>query len=135
MSDEESYQSDTSVSSSSSVVKRSPPPPHSLPEPCALLQAIIGVYDPTTEDELDHFPTTCGEYLDLLFTHRELFTAAPSTHTGCPAGLTRLARALELRAWRVDRECDSEAIAAFRHESWQISAWLGSGGMWWANAR
>jgi hypothetical protein len=125
-------QSDTSASSSSSVVKPpSPPPP---PQPCALLQAIIGIYDPQTDDELAHFPTTCGEYLELLFTHRELFAASPQAHTGCPAGFTRLARALELRAWRADRDCDAEAVAAFRHESWQVSAWLGSGGMWWGGS-
>ncbi|KAI0036142.1 hypothetical protein K488DRAFT_67899 [Vararia minispora EC-137] len=133
MSDEESYQSDTSASSSSSAAR--PSSPASPPDPCPLLQAIIGIYDPVSSEELEHFPTTCGAYLELLFTHRELFAASPGAHTGCPAGFSRLARALELRAWRADRECDSEAVAAFRHESWQVSAWLGSGGMWWGNQK
>ena len=120
-------QSDASASSNSSAGKPSLGP--NVAEPCALLQNIIGLYDPA--EELEDFPTTCGEYLELLFTHRELFSACPHAHTGCPAGLTRLARALELRAWRADRECDSEAVAAFRHESWQVAAWLQTGGMWW----
>lgn len=124
------FQSDASVSSTSSAGKPSSSP--TLPEPCALLQNIIGLYDPA--EELENFPTTCGEYLELLFTHRELFSACPHAHTGCPAGLTQLAHALELRAWRADRECDSEAVAAFRHESWQVAAWLQTGGMWWARS-
>ncbi|KZV66455.1 hypothetical protein PENSPDRAFT_689018 [Peniophora sp. CONT] len=128
MSDEEHYLSDASVSSTSSAGKPSSTPVP--PEPCALLQSIIGLYDPA--EELEDFPTTCGEYLELLFTHRELFSACPHAHTGCPAGLAQLARALELRAWRADRECDAEAVAAFRHESWQVAAWLQTGGMWWA---
>ncbi|VDC02653.1 unnamed protein product [Peniophora sp. CBMAI 1063] len=123
MSDEEPYLSDASGSSTSSAGKPSKAPMQ--PEPCALLQNIIGLYDPA--EELKNFPTTCGQYLELLFTHRELFSACPHAHTGCSAGLAQLARSLELRAWRADRECDSEAVAAFRHESWQVAAWLQTG--------
>ncbi|KAI0059911.1 hypothetical protein BV25DRAFT_1993201 [Artomyces pyxidatus] len=121
MSDEESSQSDTSESSSSSAAP---------PSPCALLEAISRLYE-DDDHELEHFPTTCGEYLELIFTHRELFAAEPRSHTGCPAAFSALARVLELRAWRADREADIEAVNAFRHEAWMIAAWMSSGGMWW----
>jgi hypothetical protein len=38
-----------------------------------------------------------------------------------------LAYSLEKRAWRVDREADTEAVTAFRHEAWMIAASLPSG--------
>jgi hypothetical protein len=75
--------------------------------------------------------TSCGEYLELIFIHREAFAALPSAHVGCSAGFSALARALELRAWRADRDSDAEAVAAFRHEAWMVAAWMSSGGPWW----
>ncbi|KAI0317184.1 hypothetical protein OF83DRAFT_1122799 [Amylostereum chailletii] len=153
MSDEESYQSDTSASSSSSGATSSSPPPlnskpgtitptnvttssaqQTTPEPCELLKFSLGMYDPDGSDDLPHFSTTCGAYLELIFTHREAFNACPRSHEGCPAGFSALARALELRAWRADRDADTEAVAAFRHEAWMVAAWMtsGSGGMWWS---
>ena len=98
------------------------------PAPCALLEALTRSYDPDAAEELQ---TSCGEYLELIFIHREAFAARPSAHAGCSAGFSALARALELRAWRADRDADTEAVAAFRHEAWMVAAWMSSGGPWW----
>ena len=114
-------QSGTTASSSSSDA-----PP--TPAPCALLEALTRSYDPDAAEELQ---TSCGEYLELIFIHREAFAARPSAHAGCSAGFSALARALELRAWRADRDADTEAVAAFRHEAWMVAAWMSSGGPWW----
>jgi hypothetical protein len=114
-------QSDTTASSSSSDAR-------DTPAPCAFLEALTRSYDPDAADELQ---TTCGAYLELIFIHREAFAARPSAHAGCSAGFSALARALELRAWRADRDADSEAVAAFRHEAWMVAAWMTSGGPWW----
>ena len=67
----------------------------------------------------------------MIFIHREAFAALPAAHVGCSAGFSALARALELRAWRADRDADTEAVAAFRHEAWMVAAWMSSGGPWW----
>ena len=96
------------------------------PPPCALLQAIA--------HQFEQYATTSGEYLELIFTHREAFSSCPRGHEGCPAGFTALAHALERRAWRADRDADTEAVAAFRHEAWMTAAWLGSGGVWWGGS-
>jgi len=114
-------QSDTTASSSSSDEP-------DTPAPCAFLEALTHSYDP---DALDELQTTCGAYLELIFIHREAFAARPSAHAGCSAGFSALARALELRAWRADRDADTEAVAAFRHEAWMVAAWMSSGGPWW----
>jgi hypothetical protein len=136
-------QSDTTASSSSSDA---PPSPETgagaaaaaaavaitTPPPCALLESLTHSYDPDTDtDGADGLQTSCGEYLELIFIHREAFAALPSAHVGCSAGFSALARALELRAWRADRDADSEAVAAFRHEAWMVAAWMSSGGPWW----
>jgi hypothetical protein len=114
------FQSGTTASSSSSDA-----PP--LQGPCALLESLTRSYDPDAED----VQTSCGEYLELIFIHREAFAARPSAHAGCSAAFSALARALELRAWRADRDADTEAVAAFRHEAWMVAAWMSSGGPWW----
>ena len=102
------------------------------PPPCALLESLTHSYDPDTDtDGVDGLQTSCGEYLELIFIHREAFAALPSAHVGCSAGFSALARALELRAWRADRDADTEAVAAFRHEAWMVAAWMSSGGPWW----
>ncbi|KZT21042.1 hypothetical protein NEOLEDRAFT_797687 [Neolentinus lepideus HHB14362 ss-1] len=62
-----------------------------------------------------------GEYLDVIFTHRELLFAYPAAHRACARGFSDLARRLEVRAWRADREGDSEAVVAFRNEAWMIA--------------
>jgi hypothetical protein len=128
MNDAGNYQSDTTASSSSSDAPPSPPAATATARPCALLEALTRSYDPDAADELQ---TTCGEYLELIFIHREAFAALPSAHAGCSAGFSSLARALELRAWRADRDADAEAVAAFRHEAWMVAAWMSSGGPWW----
>jgi len=101
--------------------------PSSPAVPCAFLQALTHWYDPDAEQ----VQTTCGEYLELIFIHREAFAARPSAHEGCSAAFSALARSLELRAWRADRDADTEAVAAFRHEAWMVAAWSSSGGPWW----
>ena len=80
--------------------------------------------DPDTADEPQ---TTCGEYLELIFIHREAFATLPSAQAGCSAGFSALTRALELRAWCADRDTDAEAVVAFRHEAWMVAAWMSSG--------
>jgi hypothetical protein len=97
------------------------------PAPCALLESLTRSYDPDAEE----VQTSCGEYLELIFMHREAFAARPAAHAGCSAAFSALARALELRAWRADRDADTEAVAAFRHEAWMVAAWMSSGGPWW----
>ncbi|KAH9174961.1 hypothetical protein EDB89DRAFT_2067116 [Lactarius sanguifluus] len=82
----------------------------SSPAPCAFLQALTHWYDPDAE---------------------QAFAARPASHTGCSAAFSALARSLELRAWRADRDADTEAVAAFRHEAWMVAAWMSSGGPWW----
>lgn len=99
----------------------------SSPAPCAFLQALTHWYDPDAEQ----VQTACGEYLELIFIHREAFAARPSAHAGCSAAFSALARSLELRAWRADRDADAEAVAAFRHEAWMVAAFTSSGGPWW----
>jgi len=136
MNDAGNYQSGTTASSSSSDAPPSPPAAAAAatvittPSPCALLESLTHSYDPDTDTD-GGLQTTCGEYLELIFIHREAFAALPSAHVGCSAGFSALARALELRAWRADRDADAEAVAAFRHEAWMVAAWMSSGGPWW----
>jgi len=125
-------QSGTTASSSSSDAPRSA----TTPAPCAFLGTLTHSYDPDAAADADNseeaqVQTTCGEYLDLILIHRELFAAHPPAHVGCSAAFTALARSLELRAWRADRDADTEAIVAFRHEAWMVAAWMSSGGPWW----
>jgi hypothetical protein len=122
-----SHQSGTTASSSSSDAPPSPPAAAAPVQPCALLAALTRSYDP----DADELQTSCGEYLELIFIHREAFAARPAAHAGCSAAFSALARALELRAWRADRDADTEAVAAFRHEAWMVAAWMSSGGPWW----
>jgi len=134
MNDGRNYQSGTTASSSSSDAHPSPAAATATvavtPPPCALLESLTRSYDPDS-DGADGLQTTCGEYLELIFIHREAFAGRPAAHAGCSAAFSALARALELRAWRADRDADTEAVAAFRHEAWMVAAWMGSGGPWW----
>ncbi|TFK44918.1 hypothetical protein BDQ12DRAFT_673812 [Crucibulum laeve] len=81
---------------------------------CAYLQTI--------RSQLDNYPTTGGEYLEAIFTHREILLSFPAAHHQCARGFSDLAYMLEQRAWRADREADTEAVTAFRHEAWTIAA-------------
>jgi len=83
---------------------------------CAYLQAL--------RTQLDHYPTTGGEYLEAIFTHREVFYSHPPGHRSCARGFSDIACALEKRAGRADRDADAEAAVAFRHEAWVIAAAL-----------
>ncbi|KAI0941625.1 hypothetical protein AcW1_003471 [Taiwanofungus camphoratus] len=106
-------QSNQSASSKSTVTESEPPPCG-----CALLQAIRG------QVCAGLYPTTGGEYLEAIFTHREVFCAFPQGHRTCALGFSDLAMDLEQRAARSDRDGDAEAVAAFRHEAWVIAnAW------------
>ena len=101
-----------------STLKPSPPKPRptaSAPTGCELLQAI------RAQLTSDRFPTTGGEYLEAIFTHREVFHAFPPGHRDCAVGFSDLASCLEKRSWRADRDADYEAVAAFRHEAWVIA--------------
>lgn len=83
---------------------------------CAYLQAI--------QAQLEDYQTTGGEYLEAIFTHREILSAYPAAHQECARAFSDLAYSLETRAWRADREADSEAVSAFRHEAWVIASSL-----------
>ncbi|KIK67527.1 hypothetical protein GYMLUDRAFT_876025 [Collybiopsis luxurians FD-317 M1] len=108
MFDDPNYQSDTAESESSSTSTRSEY------YGCAYLRAI--------QAQLESYPTTGGEYLEAIFTHREIFSSYPEGHRDCARGFSDLAYMLEHRAWRADRDADTEAVAAFRHEAWTIAA-------------
>jgi len=84
------------------------------PTGCAYLQAL--------RTQLDHYPTTGGEYLEAIFTHREAFYSHPPGHRSCARGFSDIACAMEKRAWRADRDADAEAAVAFRYEAWVIAA-------------
>ncbi|KAJ4483534.1 hypothetical protein J3R30DRAFT_3402212 [Lentinula aciculospora] len=108
MFDDQSYQSDTAESDYSSTSTRSES------YGCAYLQAI--------KAQLDTYTTTGGEYLEAIFTHREILSSYPKAHQECARGFSDIAYMLEQRAWRADRDADVEAVTAFRHEAWSIAA-------------
>ncbi|KAJ3828870.1 hypothetical protein F5880DRAFT_737933 [Lentinula raphanica] len=108
MSDDPSYQSDATESDCSSISTKNEP------FGCAYLQAI--------RSQLDTYPTTGGEYLEAIFTHREILSSYPTAHRDCARGFSDIAYLLEKRAWRADRDADIEAVTAFRHEAWHIAA-------------
>ncbi len=85
------------------------------PSGCALLRQIL------EQLSSDRFPTTGGDYLETIFTHREVFRAFPQGHRECAVSFSDLANYLERREWRADRDSDAEAVAAFRHEAWVIA--------------
>ncbi|KAL1756648.1 hypothetical protein FB107DRAFT_273650 [Schizophyllum commune] len=110
MSDAETEQSDADSDCSAhgatgSACSQSPPL-----HGCAFLQVV--------QQQLQNYATTNGEYLEAIFTHRQMYMLSPSAHAECAHAFTELAGALEQRAWRADRDADAEAVAAFRHESW-----------------
>ncbi|KAJ6589894.1 hypothetical protein DFH09DRAFT_1245174 [Mycena vulgaris] len=89
----------------------SSPDPPSEPsyQGCAYLQSI--------QSQLDSFPTTGGEYIESIFTHRQIFFAYPGGHRCCARGFSDLACSLQRREWRADREADMEAVTAFHYEA------------------
>lgn len=90
---------------------------------CAYLQTIRSQIDQSDSAVLaaGGFPTTGGEYVEAIFTHREIFSAHPVAHRDCARGFSDIAGLLEKRAWRADREADTEAVGAFRYEAWVIA--------------
>ncbi|KAF8967964.1 hypothetical protein BDZ97DRAFT_1903191 [Flammula alnicola] len=111
MAEDLNYQSDAASETSSSSSNTS-----QLSYGCAYLQAI--------HSQMQDYPTTGGEYLDAIFTHREILFSYPAAHQECARAFTDLAYMLEKRAWRADREADTEAVTAFRHEAWVIASSL-----------
>ncbi|EGN91879.1 hypothetical protein SERLA73DRAFT_191898 [Serpula lacrymans var. lacrymans S7.3] len=132
---DQAYHSDASESSNSSFCD--PLPTSSIispvvsPPACLFLQSILASLAPASP-VLSPYPhpyplpmpyeTTGGAYLDTLFTHRALFGAFPPAHAGCAVALSEIARALEVRAWRADRDADAEAIVAFRCEALSVAS-------------
>ncbi|KAG5734703.1 Low-affinity potassium transport protein [Termitomyces sp. T112] len=78
-------------------------------------------YLQTMRRQLDNYITTGGEYLEAIFTHREILSSFPSAHHQCARAFSDIAYLLEQRAWRADRDADTEAVSAFRHEEWTIA--------------
>ncbi|PPQ64948.1 hypothetical protein CVT26_015668 [Gymnopilus dilepis] len=115
MSEDPSYHSDSASESSSH-------------EPSSNTKELYGcAYLRTIQAQMQDYPTTGGEYLDAIFTHREILFSYPPAHHDCARAFTDIAYLLETRAWRADREADTEAVTAFRHEAWTIasSLWVG----------
>jgi len=83
---------------------------------CAYLRAI------RHQLQWGSYTTTGGDYLDAIFTHREILFSQPMAHTDCARAFSDLAAMLEKRAWRSDRDADPEAVAAFRHEAWVVAS-------------
>ncbi|CAL1711409.1 unnamed protein product [Somion occarium] len=110
-----SSKANADVEASSQTYPPSPYPPFQAPSACSLLQY--------TQRQLQtgRFSTTGGDYLETIFTHREAFYAYPQGHQGCAIGFSDLASLLEAREWRADRDSDSEAAAAFKHEAVMIA--------------
>ncbi|KAJ7502997.1 hypothetical protein B0H11DRAFT_613860 [Mycena galericulata] len=88
---------------------QSPSPPEPSYQGCAYLQSI--------QSQLESFPTTGGEYIESIFTHRQIFFAFPGGHRCCARAFSDLACSLQRREWRADREADQEAVSAFNYEA------------------
>ncbi|KAJ7099554.1 hypothetical protein B0H15DRAFT_552165 [Mycena belliarum] len=85
------------------------PPSEPAYQGCAYLQSI--------QSQLDSFPTTGGEYIESIFTHRQIFFAFPGGHRCCARAFSDIACSLQHREWRADREADMEAVNAFHYEA------------------
>jgi len=93
------------------------------PEASGLQRPYCGcAYLQTIRSQFEDYSTTQGAYLDAIFTHREVFYSYPAAHQDCAAAFSDLAYMLETRAWRADREADTEAVMAFRNEAWIIAS-------------
>ncbi|KAF9446527.1 hypothetical protein P691DRAFT_794417 [Macrolepiota fuliginosa MF-IS2] len=83
---------------------------------CAYLQAI--------REQFDNSPTTNVEYLDAIFTHREILNSFPVAHRDCARAFTDLAYLMEQGAWGAGKQVNTDAVTAFRHEAWMIASTL-----------
>jgi hypothetical protein len=81
---------------------------------CAYLQAM--------QQQLLSYGTSTGEYVEAVFTHRDLFLAYPQAHRDCARGYTDIAKVLDNREWRSDRDGDCEAASVFRHEARMLAS-------------
>ncbi|KAK7472400.1 hypothetical protein VKT23_000515 [Stygiomarasmius scandens] len=115
MDDDQSHHSDTTSQSSrnDNISSRPTETPATQYHGCAYLKAI--------QSQMDSYQTTNGDYLEAIFTHREILCSFPPAHTECARAFSDIAFGLEHRAWRADREADTEAVVAFRHEAWMIA--------------
>ncbi|KAJ6631578.1 hypothetical protein B0H10DRAFT_2207209 [Mycena sp. CBHHK59/15] len=93
---------------------RPSPPCEPAYQGCAYLQDI--------QSQLEEYPTTGGEYIESIFTHRQNFFAFPGGHRCCARAFSDLACALQRREWRADREADTEAVTAFHYEALLIAS-------------
>jgi len=78
---------------------------HAEPFGCALLRTIYY--------HIEAYPTTGGAYINTIFAHRASFHTSPTEHEGCARAFSDLARKIDDRQWRPDRESDQEAVIAF----------------------
>jgi len=49
-----------------------------------------------------------------------LLHASPREHEGCARAFSDIAKKLDDREWRADRESDQEAVTAFLHEAMTV---------------
>ncbi|KAF9222483.1 hypothetical protein BS17DRAFT_192072 [Gyrodon lividus] len=135
----DAWESSSSKSNSSDRHHTDTPPmssmavqPSSLPA-CHFLQSILASLAPESPvlspspypyPIASPFQTTNGAYLDTILLHRSLLNAFPPAHKGCAVTLQEIARALELRAWRADRDSDPEAVSALRQEAYLTANWV-----------
>lgn len=94
-----------------------PPPPPGVAASarfggCAYLEAVAA--------QLSRQALASDDHLDVLYTHRTLFTAHPAGHAACAPALAALAAGLEGRGAEMDRR----AGEAFRHEATVMDAWM-----------
>ena len=87
---------------------------HAEPFGCPLLLSI--------HYHIEAYPTTGGAYLDTIFTHRALLHASPREHEGCARALSDLAKKIDDREWRADRDSDQEAVIAFLLEAMTVGS-------------
>ncbi|KAJ7188700.1 hypothetical protein C8R46DRAFT_1055531 [Mycena filopes] len=109
---EDSSMSEAPHSAASTSAYPSEPPPF---QGCAYLQAI-------QSQVASCFPTTGGEYIESIFTHRQIFFAYPGGHRCCAKAFSDLACELQRREWRADRDADMEAVTAFNYEAQFIAS-------------
>lgn len=110
---DEPHQPVSSPQPSASTNSTPAPPPPSIDtlNGCRLLQYVQHCLHSGT------YQTCSGDYLETIFTHREVSLAYPEGHRQCAIGFSELASELEAREWRADRDHDGDAVQAFRHEA------------------
>lgn len=82
------------------------------------------MYLQTIRSQFGNDPGLGGEYLEAIFTHREIFSSFPMAHRECARAFTDLASLIEQKAWNLGLGADTDAVTAFRHEAWMIASAL-----------